>query len=224
METTFWHERWQNRQIGFHQRVINPHLQTFWQTLAPAPECPVFVPLCGKSLDMVWLAERGYRVIGVELSAIAIAEFFQSVDIAPTRQIYGKHTLWQGGQYQIWQGDFFNLPAPAQNDLAQAEAVYDRAALVALPANMRVGYIQTLTTLIKKPLLLITFVYDQTQVDGPPFSVPESEVRDAHIGFGKDFAIHLLYSGNTTDVSPRFVERGLMQVREQVFAITPLPD
>jgi len=124
MEPDFWHQRWQDKLIGFHQRNINLHLATFWSRLQIEPEEQVFVPLCGKSLDMLWLGER-YSVLGVELSPIAVAEFFKENGLVATHRRQGAFSVSETDNLCLLCGDYFDLqPAQCQ----RVRAVYDRAA------------------------------------------------------------------------------------------------
>ena len=130
MDPSFWHDRWENQDIGFHQADIHALLPAYWPRLELASDAPVFVPLCGKSLDMVWLAQQGHRVIGAELSQRAIDDFFAERGLAPTTRASGSFTVKSAGPYELWCGDFFDLPREA---VAGVAGVYDRAALIALP-------------------------------------------------------------------------------------------
>ena len=174
MEPDFWHQRWQQNQIGFHQGEVNPYLQRYWSELnVPAP-ARVLVPLCGKSLDLTWLMQQGYAVEGVELSELAVQAFFEEQGIAAQQSRQGEFQVWEGDRLRFWCGDFFNLTAA---QLGPIDAVYDRAALIALPPAMRQQYVQHMHTLVGEvPHLLITLEYPQAQMDGPPFSVEQAEV------------------------------------------------
>lgn len=170
-----WHQRWRDNRIGFHREKPHPGLVSYWLTLNLNPDAQIFVPLCGKSLDMLWLAEHGFRVIGVELSPIAARAFFKENDL----QFYERKTeafrVFQGEKITILVGDFFDLTA---KDLANVQAVYDRAALIALPLEIRRKYCQHLRTLITSntQLLIVTMSYEQSKLEGPPFSVTEDEI------------------------------------------------
>lgn len=168
----FWHQRWRSQQIGFHEGKPNAHLQRFWPTLGLPPSARVLVPLCGKAHDLAWLAAQGHPVTGVELSPIAAEAFFAEHGLAPERQERGPYTRWAAGGVEILQGDIFDLHGTW-------DALWDRAALIALPAELRERYVQTLRRCLRPgaPALVITFQYDQGRRDGPPFSVPEHEVR-----------------------------------------------
>lgn len=176
MHPDFWHQRWQQNQIGFHQDTPTPLLQKHWPALGVPADARVFVPLCGKSLDLAWLAGQGYRVLGVELSQIAVDAFFAEHGLVPeiedTR--YGRHH--RAGGIELICGDAFGLDAGL---LAGCSAVYDRAALVALPPAMRQRYVGELHARLPGGCrgLLITLEYPQQDRDGPPFSVSEDEVR-----------------------------------------------
>jgi thiopurine S-methyltransferase len=175
MDTDFWLKRWQNNEIGFHQSETNPLLVAFFKDLRLDRDDRVFVPLCGKTLDIFWLLSRGYRVTGVELSELAIVQLFEELGVAPQVSDAGKHKLYSATNIDVFVGDFFELSADV---LGPADAIYDRAALVALPEDMRKRYTKHLTAITDNaPQFLITFEYDQSQMDGPPFSVSDEEVK-----------------------------------------------
>jgi len=175
MEQNFWHSRWQTNQTGWHERDINPLLITHFPSLHVPPGGRVFVPLCGKSLDLGWLLSQGYAVAGAELSELAITQLFAELGMEPTRSEGGKHKHFHGEKIDIFVGDLFDL---SRETLGPVDAVYDRAALVALPEAMRDQYtahLKSLTALT--PQLVIGYEYDQTVVPGPPFSVTHDELH-----------------------------------------------
>ncbi|HEX2081992.1 MAG TPA: thiopurine S-methyltransferase [Xanthomonadaceae bacterium] len=176
MEPDFWHQRWHEGRIGFHQERISPLLEAHWQAVGVPSDGRVFVPLCGKSLDMHWLAELGYRVLGVELSPIAVEAFFEAQGLVPTvhESRYGLHHL--AGPYELVVGDAFALDAEA---LAGCTAVFDRAALIALPPDMRRRYLHELYGRLPSGCrgLMVTLEYPPHEKAGPPFPVDEAEVR-----------------------------------------------
>ena len=137
MQQEFWYERWQLNQIGFHSQQVNGHLQHNWAALGIAPGSRVFVPLCGKSKDMLWLFAQGVDVIGVELSPLAVQAFFAENGLSATTRQQGKFSVSETDGICIYCGDFFDLSA---NELSGVNAVYDRASLVALPPEMRASY------------------------------------------------------------------------------------
>jgi thiopurine S-methyltransferase len=205
MQARFWHERWESNQLGFHQSEVNPLLRAHWPRIDPPAGASVFVPLCGKSLDMHWLREAGHPVIGVEISPIAVADFFAEAGITPTRTSRGELERSAGEGFELYCGDFFALE---KFHLAEVEAVYDRASLIALPEEMRARYASHLAEILPESVsgLLITIEYDQARMDGPPHSVPAEEVEDL---FGAAFEIERLWSSGPVAPTDRFRERGL---------------
>lgn len=175
MQPDFWHQRWSDNQIGFHQDAPTPLLLKYWPTLGIEPQARVFVPLAGKSLDMAWLASQGHRVLGVELSQVAIEQFFAEHALTPEvhETQYGRHYV--SGLVELICGDAFGLDEAALRDCA---AVFDRAALIALPPELRKRYASELYTRLPRGCrgLLITLEYPQHERAGPPFSVEEDEV------------------------------------------------
>jgi len=214
MEADFWHQRWRGRLIGFHQRDINPHLATFWSRLQVKPGEQVFVPLSGKSLDMLWLRER-YAVLGVELSRIAVEEFYRENGLVATQRQQGAFSVHEADNLCLLCGDFFDLqPAQCQ----RVAAVYDRAALVALPVDMRSRYVTQLTALLpaRVAMLLVTMEYDQQQMNGPPFAVTKQEIHNL---FERHWSIQLLHEENMLAKEARFREQGLSRLNEKIYLL-----
>ncbi len=176
MEHQFWKDRWELNQIGFHQEEINEYLSSHWQALGIRDGAPVFVPLCGKSLDMLWLREQGHAVLGIELSEMALAQFFTENQLPYTREERGHFIEFTSEQIRLLAGDFFSL---TPEDIAPIEAVYDRASLIALPPEMRVDYAKHMATLLPADahILLISLEYEDGMLKGPPFCVREEEVQ-----------------------------------------------
>ena len=176
MQPEFWHDRWSTGRIGFHRDAPLPLLVRHWSTLDLAPDTRVFVPLCGKSLDMAWLADCGHRVLGVELSELAVRQFFEARDLVPSIHdtAAGRHFI--AGPYELIVGDAFALDADV---LADCAAVYDRAALIALPPDLRRRYASTAWRRLPAGCrgLLVTLKYPQAEKAGPPFSVAADEVH-----------------------------------------------
>jgi thiopurine S-methyltransferase len=214
MDPAFWQERWKNQEIGFHQPDFHALLQKHWPQLDLRPGSPVFVPLCGKSLDMVWLAQQGLRVIGAELSELAIDEFFAERGLTPTTRTAGS-LVKSAGAYELWCGDIFDLPPEAVVDVAGA---YDRAALIALPLPLREQYAEKLKALVpsRAPILLVTLEYEQAQMSGPPFSVPRREV---HKLFDDTYRCDELECRQVIESHPHFKQRGLTALEECAFLL-----
>lgn len=215
MQHEFWHERWQQNQIGFHRDDIHPHLQQYWPKLALKPDSRVLVPMCGKSNDMLWLLEQGYQVLGVELSPLAVTAFFTENDLQPNSRQQGEFLLHEIDGLQILCGDFFALQ---KEDLGKIEAVYDRGALVALPENMQRDYVKKLAQLLEfgTTILLIALDYPQAQMSGPPFSLSHADIAKLYQSWCE---IELLADEDVLEQELRFKERGLTQLREQVYRL-----
>lgn len=205
MEPNFWLQRWRENQIGFHQKRTTPLLERYWRALDLPRGSRVFVPLAGKSLDLLWLAAQGHRVLGVELSALAVEQFFADNGLTPAMREsqYGRHHV--AGAIELIHGDAFALDEAA---LADCGGVYDRAALVALPPAMRARYVGELYARLPPGCrgLLITLEYPQHEKKGPPFSVEEAEVRGL---YEPRWDVERLDRRDVLAEEPRFVEEGL---------------
>lgn len=178
MEENFWHQKWANKDIGFHQLDVHPLLVAHLSSLKLAPNARIFLPLCGKTLDIHWLLAQGFCVVGAELSQIAIEELFAELNLTPTIKSLGEITHCSAPNLDIFVGDIFSL---TQDQLGLVDAIYDRAALVALPDSMRVSYTQHLTAITNSaPQLLITFEYDQSKLQGPPFSIDQAALTQLY--------------------------------------------
>ena len=218
MEPDFWHERWENNLIGFHLDEVHPHLRDHWDSLAVKPGGRVLVPLCGKSLDLIWLADQGYEVIGVEISPVAVKNFFAENHLK-TQRIANSHCdIWKGASITLLCGDLFELTA---GDIGPIDAVYDRASLIALPPAMRRRYVETLDQLVPAaaPHLLITLDYDPAKMDGPPFAVSEAEIQAL---YSERYQIDCLQTDDVLARNERFKKRGLDWLRESVYRLTRL--
>ncbi len=216
MELSFWHERWQRAEIGFHRDQTNVYLQQFWSVLDLAPGQGVFVPLCGKSRDVLWLAGQGHPVTGVEISPLAVEAFFAENDLQPRRSRQGVFEIWQHDEIRILLGDFFALE-PLH--LAGCASVYDRAALIALPPTLRERYVDHLNRLLPQMrMLLLTLEYDQAILPGPPFAVDEAEVRQR---YGATHAIEVLTVRDALSEESRWRDRGMTWLLERVYRLMP---
>jgi thiopurine S-methyltransferase len=175
MEADFWHNMWETNKIGFHLPDTNTLLINNFSKLELTQCSRVFIPLCGKTHDIKWLLDKGYKVVGVELSQIAINDLFNSLDIRPTIENKGTIIHYSATNIDIYVGDIFELD---KEILGEVDAIYDRAAIVALPSNLREKYTKHLCELTNnKKQLLITLDYNQSLRNGPPFSVPQSDIE-----------------------------------------------
>lgn len=180
MDAGFWHEKWAKNDIAFHQIDVHPMLAENLARLGLPKGARVFVSLCGKSLDMGWLAKSGYHVIGAELSEEAVKQFFEEAGLQPSVRGWAGGRHYSAAGIEIFAGDIFDLKAEM---IGTVDAVYDRAALVALPDTMRPDYAAHVTAITgAAPQLLITFTYDQSVMAGPPFSIPADEVTTHYTG------------------------------------------
>ena len=174
MKTEFWRQCWREGRTPWHEGIPNARLRTHFDRLDLRPGERVFVPLCGKSEDMWWLHERGAQVLGIDLSPLAARAFLQAHGLAFTETRGRRFTMLERPGFRLLAGDFFRLRAA---DLAGVAAVYDRAALVALPAPMRRRYAERLAGLLAAPILLVSLEYPEGEIEGPPFPVREPEIR-----------------------------------------------
>jgi thiopurine S-methyltransferase len=175
MEASFWHQKWEKGDIGFHESEANPLLTEHFEKLNLEKGSRIFLPLCGKTRDFAWLLSCGYRVVGAELSELAISRLFNDLGIEPKISRVGELVHYGGLNIDIFVGDIFDVSAEV---LGAVDAIYDRAALVALDANTRNPYISHLMKITgAAPQLLIVCEYDQSLMDGPPFSINQDEVE-----------------------------------------------
>ncbi len=215
MDRDFWLRRWQDDKIGFHQDQPTPLLCKHWASVGVADGATVFVPLAGKSLDMVWLAAQGHRVLGVELSPLAVEQFFAEHALTPeiTESRYGLHH--RAGGIELILGDAFGLDAEA---LADCGAVYDRAALIALPPDLRTRYVGALYPCLPARCrgLLITLDYPPHEKEGPPFPVPEAEVRER---FSPRWDVRLLERRDILATQQSFIDEGVTALETCVYGL-----
>lgn len=220
MELEFWCDRWSKGETGFHQKTVNPYLSYFYDIKGPGvekrSELKVFVPLCGKSADLYWLSANGYSVLGVECSEIAVKAFFEEQNIKHTTEPSATHSRYSSDAIDILLGDFFTL---SNDEMEEVTDVFDRAALIALPEDMRQQYVYKMAEL-QRPgtrTLLVTMTYPQQEMGGPPFSVSEEEVNDL---YGSDFTIDKLLVKDILESEPRFKEKGLTTLKETAYKLT----
>jgi len=216
MEPSFWHEKWQLQQIGFHQYQVNPFLVKYWPVLGLADTSEVFVPLCGKSLDMFYLAEQGHAVLGCELNSLAVEQFFTDNDLTYQVDQSGDHAVFTTDQVTLYQGDIFTLAAESTSSIS---GFYDRAALIAWPEAMRQQYVNALARLIPANVsgLLITLDYPQETLNGPPFAVSPAWIETYLTPY---FAVELLECVDVLADNSRFVKKQVPWLNEAVYKLT----
>ena len=214
MEKSYWQERWDKKEIGFNQATPNVLLQKFFNNLSLKPGSRILVPLCGKSIDMLWLVEQGMQVIGIELSEQACLAFFEENDLAYVKETtYDGVVTFSNSEITLYSGDFFTF---TKDQLGNIDDVYDRAALIALPKDLRTQYVSHLKSLLlpTTQLILLTTSYDQETMQGPPFSVVPAEVNAL---YGSNMKIEMLYDKPFTEISEHLYEKGLRAATEYVF-------
>jgi thiopurine S-methyltransferase len=211
MDASYWHRKWQHNEIAFHEPRANPLLVEHFGALALPAGSRVFVPLCGKTLDIGWLLTQGCRVVGAELSAVAVSQLFEELGLSPKVSSAGRLQHHDGGALEVFVGDIFDLTAAL---LGHVDASYDRAALVALPADLRPRYAAHLTATTQSAAqLLICYEYDQAAQAGPPFSIDPDEVHRLYQGH---YAASLL---DTAEVAGGL--KGGCAAREHVWLLRP---
>jgi len=206
-----WESRWQEGRIGFHLPEVNSNLLRYSDKLLTQDPESVFVPLCGKTLDLPWLAGRTKKVVGIELVQKAVQDFFKENKLTHSIQQSGKLNLFSSDTIVLFQGDFFDLN---KEQTASFDAIYDRGSIVALDQPERKRYVNHLMSFLEPGgrILLITLEYDQNQMTGPPFSVPADEIERLYALYGE---LELLETSDILD--ERFRKKGLDGMLERVF-------
>ncbi|VEP15257.1 Thiopurine S-methyltransferase [Hyella patelloides LEGE 07179] len=175
MDSSFWLQKWEKNDIGFHKSEANPVLAKYFEELSLSKGSRLFVPLCGKTLDIAWLLLEGYRVTGAELVEMAVEQLFDELGMKPKISRVGEASLYSAKDINIFVGNILDVSGEI---LGSVDAIYDRAALVALPEEMRNRYTAHLAEITgKAPQLLVTYEYDQNLMEGPPFSISNEEVE-----------------------------------------------
>ena len=212
----FWHELWSSGQISFHQQEINPDLKTFWPQLNSPVPSHVFVPLCGKSLDMLWLLDQGNQVTGIELSELAVEQFMAENNLSLTREIHEQHLCYRRENLCIWVADIFTFNTAL---IAPVTLIYDRASLIALPELLRKPYVQFCLDVLKSDgqILLKTLDGGNKHVQGPPYRVTAGEVAQLYQSCER----HLLTANKSSrGENEVFRSAGINEVLDTVWVIT----
>ena len=210
MDPQFWLDKWAKQETGFHLDTVHPLLRRHWPSLFVPQGSTVFVPLCGKSLDLIHLRQMGYRVVGSELSPLAIEQFYAEQGLKPQVAERDGMQVWEAAEITLIQGDFFELERGLLPDIA---AVYDRAALIALPPERQPMYVRRIMALApaSAPILLVTLEYDQRAMPGPPFSTPAAQVERC---FGARYQAERLEARDALQDNPGLKARGLAALTE----------
>jgi thiopurine S-methyltransferase len=219
MELSYWQSRWRKGNIGFHMDQGYPGLKRNWAKLNMPERAIVLVPLCGKSTDMDWLAQRVETVIGVETAEEAISQYFTERKLNPDKAAYSGFDIYRAGNIELWLGDFFKFP---ENRHSGYDLIYDKASLVALPKEMRIRYAKKILALSagNTRYLLHHFLYDSSEMSGPPFMISVQEIEEL---FSNKFSVMVLEEQDL-DISkyPKFKLRGLNRyLSERLLLLTP---
>ncbi len=210
-----WLDRWKQNRIGFHESTVNPRLRRYLPEFNLNPGEMIFLPLCGKTHDIAWLAQQGFQVVGIELSQIAIETFFAEHNLQYQQFESDRFLLRISGNIRLIQGDYFDLQ---QEDLSACKMVYDKAALIAIDASNRNRYCAHMQSILPKATdqLLITLDYDQAEMAGPPFAVSTAEVSRY---YASNYSLNVLEQNDVIDVRPRWREKGLTALTETVYRL-----
>jgi thiopurine S-methyltransferase len=218
MEISYWQSRWRNDKTGWHMQQVFPLLQSYWHVLNLPKNAVVLVPLCGSSLDIQWLAGQGHYVIGVDVSEIAIKTLKQNHDEPFQKSTKAGLDRYASNSMELWCGDFLKLQ---KQWLPPVDAIYDKAAIIALPKEMRTRYAGSLQALMQPhtQVLINCFEYKQNEMPGPPFAVFENELQSL---FGENFHIKMLHVHSLFDELTNFHPRGLKSyLDEKLYHLSP---
>ena len=212
---TDWISRWESNRIGWHAEQVNRHLNKYLDRFELSFGESVFVPLCGKTNDMQFLLEKNIKVIGVEMSNIAIEQFFSENNLDYSVSSLDQFVLYEGDGIKLYCGDFFDLDSKY---LENVKAIYDRASLIALDEGLRQKYAKHLSDIIEfdARILLLTLNYPQHQRSGPPFAVSKEEVKQL---FNGSFNIQELYCIEDIENEPMFQNLGVDFVEKAVYLL-----
>lgn len=218
MEPDFWHDRWRSGRIGFHQPSVDASLRRQWPSLGLGAGSRVFVPLCGKSLDLLWLRDQGHEVVGVELSATAVESFFLENGIAARRRVGEPFDCYETPGLRLFLGDYFAL---TPDQLGNVEGVYDRAALISWTPALRKGYVDHMAKLLTRGtrMLLIALEYPQEEMRGPPFSLMADEVERL---YSAQFEIREVSRQDILAHEARLRAAGVTELREVCYQLVRL--
>jgi thiopurine S-methyltransferase len=215
-----WHERWENNLIGFHVGEVQPWLVEHWPRLSGQTQgnnACVFVPLCGKTLDIEYFLNEGYQVVACELSEMAVQQLFVQLAIKPDIKTWQGGLIYSGPNLNVYVGDMFGL---GEYELAGMDYIYDRAALIALPKDTRRDYMAKLKALCPKAKqFIITLDYDQNITQGPPYAVSQQEI---HEQYADRFQVQRILHEDVIEDEPRFKKRGLQSLHESLYWLEPV--
>ena len=217
-QTVDWASYWVRKNPGFHEGEVNVYLQRYLSLFCLQPGDTIFMPLCGKAVDILWLSQQGFHVVGVELSASAIESFFEESGLQYEKKHSAHFAIYRSPNITLYQGNFMNLTA---QQLEPCQLVYDRASIVAIESFNRSTYVDQMLEIVpgSVPMLLITLEYDQSVMQGPPFSVPVSEITSLYCS---RYVVELLQSCDQIEQRPRWRDSGLKSFHETALRLINL--
>ena len=215
-QTVDWHSHWTRKTPGFHEGRVNTYLQQFLPSYHLQPGDRIFMPLCGKAVDILWLSLQGFRVIGVELSKVAIESFFEESALDFAKVQHGKLVKYEAPNITLYLGDFMDIQA---DHLTGCKLVYDRASIVAIESFNRGVYKRKILEIIPAgiPMLLVTLDYNQKMMKGPPFSVPVSDIKQL---YQPEYRLELLQTSEQIAERPKWRDLGLQSLLESALRLT----
>ncbi|OCH97668.1 thiopurine S-methyltransferase [Legionella jamestowniensis] len=212
----FWLDMWQEGKIPFHQKTVNTDLLKYWPCLNLSLGAKILLPLCGKSLDMLWLAKEGFHVFGIELSELAVQQFVEDNHLTMTKSTKSGVIYYSTEGIRISVSDIFQLNADL---IPKVDAIYDRASLIALPASLRQSYVDICLQGLKSQgkILLKTMRYEDKHIEGPPFSVTSDEV---FLLYGSCQTIICIKSEDSQSIDNECLfKQGVHQAKHEVWLI-----
>jgi thiopurine S-methyltransferase len=216
-DNVLWQQCWHHRQTDFHQPLVNSLLTKFWSGLELRNGSRVFVPLCGMSLDMIWLAAQGHEVIGVELSAIAVRAFFQENHLEPLRTQVGSFEQWQSGKLTILCGDYFLL---GKEEIGQIDAVYDRASLTALAEGIRGHYVAQLRLLVPDACKIFLLTVEDAD-DGETADHALAAADEINALYSMDFDVALEHVESVCEIDSESSGDASLRTTHKVYRLAP---
>ncbi len=215
MNNEFWLNKWKTNDIAFHEKDANPDLINYLSELNLHQGDCIFVPFCGKSKDMLWLAEKGFNVIGVELSTIACNDFFSELNITPTIVQKPKFSVYQYKNIKLFCGDLFDLTSA---DLSSVKAIYDCKALIALPFNLRKKYVDHIISCTQTKINILVLTRESNSVvTPPPFPINKAEID---LLFNSHFDVKQIKNRPLPSIPERLVKKGYADISECVYLIS----
>jgi thiopurine S-methyltransferase len=216
-DNVLWQQCWRDGEFDFHQASANSLLTKFWAGLELVKGSRVFVPLCGMTLDMIWLAQQGHEVIGVELSPIAVRAFFHENHLEPIRTQVGAFDRWQNGNLSILCGDYFSL---TRKDLGQVDAVYDRASLTALAEDIRGRYVAQLRLLVPDACKVFLLTIEDAD-DGETADHALAAADEINALYSNDFDVALEYVESVCESDPESSNEIPLRTTRKVYRLSP---